>query len=652
MTSTTLKCKNNFTPAFSKIFKRRIVDMAVMLAVSVIIPVSAIIIAFTNYIAVNRFGEFNMNTEAIAITYIIAVINGFFALFTAPKLFSEIYKKQSCDLYFSMPIKREERFSAAYIYGFIVITASFLISSLLYNLAIPMLSNKNTEFFVEWDVYLKSAMPVFLAVIALYSIFILCAVTAGRKIQYFLLCFISVICTSTFTGGFTAIINSIWGMAIKPTILSAVNPIENIICNISENLENTILLAVISVIEATVSFVIALIVFRHRKAEVAEMTLAGKIIPYVFLAILTGAAFMYGYFNNSGLLTIILGTVLAALITMAFTGIFYKKAFTKQTGITAVCVCVICSLFVGAVCFPSHSSFVKKLPEAENVESVEIYDLTYNGDYSGFISAINNNIMLNYNLGSTLKITDEQSIKNAIALHQKMIDDKTIEEAEQSTNVSILNYLFGIYEDDFGASYDCKFVYKLKSGRKMTRTYSVPTKYVISEFAALVKKDEILSQICPFNIKKEDILFADYERYDYNAEGDYIDYAEASVNKTISADECRSLIDAYKNDMLQLPDIRFINNLNYPFYLNYIDEKATTQTENNITVYYFRDDVPEEIKQKISAMSPSEIKNLCNYYYDDTNELSELQEYNAVVFEVITIYYYHTQTNEYLNSVI
>ena len=651
MTSTTLKCKSNFAPAFSKTFKRRIIDMIAVFAAAIIIPIFALLVTFSDYITSNYHGKVDMTTESVTMVYVIAVICGFFALSAAPKMFSEIYKKQSCDLYFSTPIKREEHFCANFLYGFSVITASFLLTGLIFNVAVPLMSNKNVKFTIDWVTYLESVIPIFLAIISLFSIFILCAVTAGKRIHYILLCFISIICTSTLTGGFVATINSIWGMSVNSIIPSAFNPVENAFCSALNEFKYTVILSVISVIETAVMFIVGLIVFKRRKAEAAEVTLTGKIIPYVFLAILAGAAFMYGNFINGTIITILAGTVSAVLMSMAFSGIFYKKVFTKQTGITAVCVCVICSLFTGCVYAPSYSSFIKKLPEANEVESVEIYDLSYNSEFSGFISAINNNVLFNYDLGSDIKITSEKGIEDAIALHQKLIDDKTIEGSQQVNNISFLNYIFDDSYDIFGSTYDCKIVYNLKSGGKMTRTYSALTKYIIAEFAALMKNEEALNQTSPFNINKDHILFAEYERYDYNTEEDYIDYSNSSVSKTLNADEYNRFIDAYKADLLNLSDNKFIEYLNYPFYIDYYGPQDTALAPDiSITIYYLNDDIPDEIRQKVLGMSHAEIKNLYNNYYQYSE--NEIQEYNAINSDMINISVYHSQATEYLNSII
>lgn len=651
MTSTTLKYKSNFAPAFSKTFKRRLIDMIAMLASALFIPIFSLCVIFYDYIIRDYHGKVDMTNESLVMIYAIAVICGLFALSIAPKMFSEIYKKQSCDLYFSAPIKREEYFCANFLYGIAVITAGFLLTGLIFNIAVPLMSNKNAVFTINWSAYIKTAVPIFLAILSLFSIFMLCAVTAGKRIHYILLCAISIICTSTLTGGFVAMLNSIWGLSVNSVIPSAFNPVENAVCCAINDFRYTVILSVISVIETVAVFIFGLLVFKRRKAEVAEVTLTGKIVPYVFLAIFAGAAFMYGNFINGTIITIIAGSVLAVLMTMAFSGIFYKKVFTKQTGITAVCVCVICSLFAGCVYAPSYSSFVKKLPEASQVESVELYDLSYNSEFSGFISVINNNSIFNFDVGSDIKITSEQGIEKAIALHQKMIDDKTIAESPHFNNVSVLNYIFDGSYDSYGSTYDCKIVYNLKSGEKITRTYSALTKYLISEFADLMKEEETLRQIPPFSISKDQILFADYEQYDYNAEYDSFD-SLSTVSGTLNADEYGRLVDAYKADLLNLNAKDFIDDLNYPFYIDYYDAKDTELgPEISITVYYLSDDIPDEIREKVLAMSPAEINNLFNNYYYYEYEENEIQEYNAIQAEMIRISPYHTQANKYFNSI-
>ena len=136
MTSTASKPKNYTSLAFKRAFKGTLVNTVLALGASIV----SVIIAFSSTAADIALSGANYNHDSEYFTIeimppvvlVLALITGFFSLTTVPRMFRQIYKKQSCDSYFSVPIKREEYFVANYFYGFLVNIVCFILPLAVY----------------------------------------------------------------------------------------------------------------------------------------------------------------------------------------------------------------------------------------------------------------------------------------------------------------------------------------------------------------------------------------------------------------------------------------------------------------------------------------------------------------------------------------
>ncbi|MCM1115712.1 MAG: hypothetical protein NC397_09470 [Clostridium sp.] len=635
MTSTTLKPKSNLGTAFSKVFKQSLLNTLLALGASVFVAVLAIITTIDGYSSNGGTLEnkIDLTTEASVVICIISIIAGFFSLSIAPKMFKEIYKKQSCDFYFATPIKREEYFLANYLFGLLCNAVCFVVPGALYNTIMNLASNKNYIFTIDYAKYFSVVIPIFLAVIAIYSAFVMCAVISGRRIHYLLLSMICLFCTTTVTGGIIARINSIWGAFVDSLTLSGISPVENaLMCAFSYGDKDYALLWIISVIEIAGMFAAGFIAFKRRKAEVAEVALSGKVIPYILLAVLCAAAYMYSTFSN-GFMAILVGIILAVLMTMAFSGIFYKKVFTKQTGITAICVCVVCTVFTALVYFPMHNSYVKYAPEASEVKSVEISNTFYNGEFRGVISLLNN-FGFGYDLQDTVKIESEQGIANAIALHQKTFDDTVMDKSKQRNNMSVFDYIFDeSYIDE--NTFDYCITYHLENGRTVTRSYSVLSSCVKDEFINFAQSEEVLSQLEPFNIDSSMIAAVDGYRYDYEdvSTDDEEEYYEKDYPSPLKFEnfDYDKFKECYMKDMLSYSKSQFSENTgvlsyfvssyddyeNADIFSDYYDDSFDASLE--LRIYYILDTATEEEINEIKKLSDQEvIRKYEERFYNDT----------------------------------
>lgn len=611
MTSTASKPKNYTSLAFKRTFKSSLLNMILALGASGVVVFIAICSTMMqsvyNTAADTQTRVYYTIEVAVTVLIFLTLITGFFSLTIAPKMFKQIYKKQSCDSYFSVPIKREEYFIANYFYGAMVNVLCFVIPLAIYFAALEAITSKYSNNLIDYKIILPVFVALLLAVLAIYSAFVICAVISGKRIQYLVLSLICLICTSTTLVGIATKICSIWGFSGDLSVISALSPVENALASymdMENDGSNLAVLIIISLVEIIGMFFAGYIAFKNRKAETAEASLSGKVLPYVILAVLASAAFFFSAMGNS-VIDIIIGIVLAVLITMAFSGIFYKKVFTKETAITVACVCAICTALSISVMLPVFNSYVKYVPEADEVENVQISQVT-SGSYAGVAS------MLGYEMGysdygESVTLVQKENIENVIALHSKSVDDMVIKTARKNSNSSwlrIMLFLDSMYSYDYIADLQYKITYELTDGSTVERVYSVPINLVSKEYYDVIQTEEALWQSDPMNIKNNKFLAVECSKYN---EEDYTNDDIELVNFDIE-----KFNEALVKDYLAMDRIAFINEFETVIY--YQDAYVDYETLCDVNIYYANDDITDEELAKYKKMSNSQ---LLNALYED-----------------------------------
>ena len=672
MTSTALKSKGNFAPAFKKVFKQRAVNSIVLLIVTVLISVAGEIMTFYDnmpFYSVNGKEIIDITEDASMMMLAMAAVCGLFSLITAPEMFKEIYKKQSCDHFFATPIKREEHFCASFLYGVLANIAAFAVSAVVFILPMIMYQSQKGGFTVQ-ATFFKSFVPILLAVLAIYSAFVMCAVAAGKRFHYMLLSFICLFSTPVAFEGIISVINRIWGFYISPALFTAVSPAENAFCSLFT--EKPLGYCIISIVEIAGMFAAGLILFKRRKAEVAEVAVSGRVVPFIILAVMATAAYMYIGAGRIAVIGIICGVVFAVITAMIFTAILYKAPFTKKTGITTACVCVVCSLIMGIINFPSYSSYVKNVPDAEDVESVTLTDLYSDTALYDSVLWVGNIDYYEYEDGGKVEIKTPEAIAKAVEFHKSLVSDDTIKVSQQYLSLNPFNlfdYIFGTdYDYDYYGDYSCTIEYKLKSGKTLSRTYNaVNTKYLKDSFVELMKTEEMFSQIKPLNYSEDEILYIDIsgsydglsyagsDGFTFRAEGgdEYFNYITRELDKKYYP----KLVEAYKKDVLNSKSKeRFCDMLNTTagigFYIDYNSyDGYYSDNYIDISVYTISDSATKEQAERIKSMKPDEIKKLYlwDYDYDESDQPWDLID----VVNCDTICVYKTDTNaiDYLRSI-
>lgn len=645
MTSTASKPKNYTSLAFKRTFKGTLVNTVLALGASIV----SVIIAFSSTASDIALSGANYNHDSEYFTVeimppvvlVLALITGFFSLTTVPRMFRQIYKKQSCDSYFSVPIKREEYFVANYFYGFLVNIVCFILPLVVYLGAIQTMKSN----LIDLGYVLKFASVFMLAVLSMYSMFVVCAVISGKRIQYLILSLICLFCTSTMLTGIATKICSIWGFSGDLTLLNALSPIDNAIAGayFYEGVEadNVIPLIIISLVEIIGLFIAGYLAFKKRKAETAESSLSGKVIPYVILAILVGAAFFFSA-TGTGAVDIVVGIVLATLTAMAFGGIFYKKVFTKQTLITLVGVCAVFTTLSIAVTLPVFNGYVKYVPEAGEVDSVEFCSVSHSGSYTGFSELLGTNVGYT-DFGEEIIFVEQENIEKVIALHNKSIEDDAIKPTRKKNNRSwlrIMLFIDSLHGYNYIPDTSYRIKYNLADGSTVERVYSVSNNLVTKEYYDVFQNEEALWQLEPMKYDNEKFLGVECSVYNNGDE-----YLEESV-ELVNFD-----IEQYKKalvkDYLSMQRTTFISEFDsfesayYGMYYGMYYDYDEYYPVCNVDLYFANDDITDEELAEYKKMPTSR---LLNAIYEDYDK-----NYKAWYFSRDFSNDY-TNTVEYLNS--
>lgn len=645
MTSTASKPKNYTSLAFKRAFKGTLVNTVLALGASIV----SVIIAFSSTAADIALNGANYNHDSEYFTVeimppvvlVLALITGFFSLTTVPRMFRQIYKKQSCDSYFSVPIKREEYFVANYFYGFLVNIVCFILPLVVYLGAIQTMKSN----LIDLGYVLKFASVFMLAVLAMYSAFVVCAVISGKRIQYLILSLICLFCTSTMLTGIATKICSIWGFSGDLTLLNALSPIDNAIAGayFYEGVEadNVIPLIIISLVEIIGLFIAGYIAFKKRKAETAESSLSGKVIPYVILAILVGAAFFFSA-TGTGAVDIVVGIVLATLMAMAFGGIFYKKVFTKQTLITLIGVCTVFTTLSIVVTLPVFNGYVKYVPEAGEVDSVEFCSVAHSGSYTGFSELLGTNVGYT-DFGEEIIFVEQENIEKIIALHNKSIEDDAIKTTRKKNNRSwlrIMLFIDSLHGYNYISDTSYRIKYNLTDGSTVERVYSVSNNLVTKEYYDVFQNEEALWQLEPMKYDNE--KFLGVECSVYNSGDEYLEESVELVNFDIEQYK-----KALVKDYLSMQRTTFISEFDsfessyYGMYYGMYYDYDEYYPVCNIDLYFANDDITDEELAEYKKMPTSR---LLNAIYEDYDK-----NYKAWYFSRDFSNDY-TNTVEYLNS--
>lgn len=542
-------------------------------------------------------------------------------------LYRELYSRRASDFLLSMPVKREAFFNANALFCLINIVLSYVIS---FSVSVFLIKSNivyPAKFYI-FDVSLFASIlgMSFLSTVSVFLVFAVCAVISGRKWHYFALSFFAVFGVFAAASGLLDYIDTIWGFKLDYDYSFIVSPIALLQFSVNENLDNMAAIIIVFIVQIAVTYLAGVIAFKHRKAEVAETTVFGKVLPFAIITVfLMAEAFMSLNLANRLYIKLLAALIAMVLFVLIITALFYRKPFNKLTIaslITSVAVTAVVVLCVELA--PKSMGYVDYVPEAGEVESVTVEtgnhyrnvhridifdDFLYEsvGHGIGYYNASNNVFNLS---------TDEA--KAAVERFHKKIASNEAKDRFYDNKTYEYDAVTGI-----------RLKYKLKNGKTVVRTYSVNASFASREFAAILKTDECLEQIMPV-VLGNDILFATVDNCDF-----VYNYIQC-----LQLEDYEPLFECIKKDIKKREheyNLLIDNGFTAAYYEKW-DEDYGYYLENEdsvylVTFYRFSEFATEEEKEKLLKMIPNEMLSYNEKRMTESNYMldSLFDEYNLIV---------------------
>lgn len=573
-----------------------------------------------------------------AVAALLSVIGTVQMFFLSIKMFREIYSRRASDFFYAMPVTRLEYFSGNVIYGLVNIASvavSVIIATLVFAKT-PVLFD-TAHNFVELKPFFNVIISFIVCIVYEFSGFMLSAVLCGKIWQVMAMSVISLSSCSVLISGITAYMNSIYGFYSDTTRsqhgLGGIVTLFN-----GGNEAESWISAVLYIAAAVIVFIFGYLVFKNRKAEAAEQSLSGRIMPYIILFVVCAGTYIsFSTFDERLHFEILIGIAAVIITAAVFCAVFYKKVFTKGAAVAAAAVCIVMSAFLlGVDKLPEKTGYIDYVPEAEEVQSVKYEISGDNYQYAGngvtdFIDSLfySENYYEDDNIWN---ISSEEGKERITALHKKAVSEEVIKKYNNYYNYGDEEFGENQYEY-IDAWYSFKLTYTLKSGKTVIRCYAVDAEDIIEEYAAITQTDEVIDQRFPFEIDTQSVLFARLEENDTEAVDDFVyDELDEDAEKPDDygiyyKEDSYFTLDNYGDFFALLrQDIKARDAFNataqdLSYMLYYMNDKRY-ETQQSICVYYLSDDCPADEAERIKKMTPAQVE---KYLYMNNNSYVEEQ---------------------------
>ena len=639
MTSTnSLNNKSRFLPQLKAVIKRNILLCALFQGILALISLGAasavLSLAKLNLEGAVEGSAVDITSQLTVFITLVYFSLGILWLFVlVMNMYRELMSKRASVLYFSMPIKRETYFNTNMLFGVCNVVLSFVIVT-----GLALLRIKANSQFQEGLITLNIGKTIgstgvtAACLAAVFAYLAVCAVLSGRKWQFILLALITLNSVASGLSALLIYINSIWGFGMSTNYSWLIAPSGAVYSLLDGGIWKYLIAAAIQFI---IAYIVGIMIFKKRKAEIAEISISGKIVPLILIG-LCQLSFAFRALSISVKAYIgIPGAMIAVLVvTLVLGAVFYKKAFTKDTAKCLIGSVVITLVVVACVELIPKISYIEAVPQASEVESVTLDENagnSYINDQGAVIDLLNDFAFMSVDSVSyddvqpdkfTFK-SDEAKAK-VEALHKKIVEQSVID-----------NY--GSEDYDWYGYYSFSLEYKLKDGSTLKRVYSVATNDILLEFADLMHTREALEQTDFFGgLKEKNMAFICVNEYSDGSqayEDDFdSDYIEAAGSYAVLS-EYDTLRQNIIKDRLNETQTEFVESLSwqetdfsmatsvYKFFgelKSYSDfseeelEKYYNNEDNNgadyeLILYAFLPNISDETKKKMESMTPEEM---------------------------------------------
>lgn len=264
------------------------------------------------------------------------------------------------------------------------------------------------------------------------------------------------------------------------------------------------------VVMAIALYVVAYLVYRHRKIESCGDAAAFKIVRHILKYGITGIVMLMvsviSYAGRTSLLTTLILNLIIGMIAYFATEMVLSKSlkvFGKYKGFAVFCVVV--ALFVSFFAFTSVFGYETRVPDAEDVQEAAIYTYAQVTPY----------------------VADSEFIRNVTDIHKKFIAGKTVIDETFYSN----NYCVAV-----------NVSYKLKNGKELVRKYYATP----SEFRKIMNT---MYENDTYKWKMENLYYLNLEAV--NGVNLSVDFGNCGYVYTyyFSYEDAVRLMNAYKADI-------------------------------------------------------------------------------------------------------
>lgn len=389
-----------------------------------------------------------------------AIINLIYAIVCAIFLFGDLFKSRLCNALHAFPIRRESWFATHMLAGLLFFLVPNVILALIYTSLLGKL----------WFIGLLWLLATTVQFLFYFALAALCVMLTGSRfaatVVYLILNFLSVLC---YWFVYTYYAPMLTGLHIRDTLFLLFCPVaylsthelfafREVAVNVGidfywsyayEGLTNVWwYIAVIGGL-ALVMIALAVLLYRKRALECAGDFLAFRKPMPVFLvlfALTIGAVFqtIFGLMDSnviSMVIGLVVGCYAGQMLLRRTIRVFDKRSL------------LFCGSLVGALALTLLLTFIDPLgvtrwtPEPDEVDSIILSD-SYEYAYGDEL----------YSYANTITITDPEQIKTLISIHDQLIDEHEIPDAQ---------YLY-MYNSNI---HSVHLTYKMTDGRVVERRY-------------------------------------------------------------------------------------------------------------------------------------------------------------------------------------
>lgn len=578
MTSTILSNKN-FMPAFRFELKRIWFCFIVFPVLSVI----GLVAAFGMTVSDSYYAVSSVTAQATDITKKIAYNGGYFMIILMAvgcsiiisNIYSPFYSKRKTDFFQSLPVTRSTQYVAKTLALLSVTAASYAVAVIGVIALKPSIPAK-MNIYVDTVLVLKFMVVAFICSAALICIAQFCAITAGKRWQYWLLLIGVAVCVPIAVVELLSVPGHLLlGASFYASNLGGIISPAFIYMLAISSIFRLRYLILSGIIISVVSFAFGWRLLEKRKSECAEQSVSSQttVSLAVFGAMGCAASlvFILPFKQKQYIIMAVCAAIAAAVTAVICSLIYNRKEISKSLVVTAIVTILIFFTSI-AVCGSGGFGYTEYMPDTEEIASARIelgsqYEAVLKGDTPFTVPDMDSNdgCYEYYNFKNKNSFSQ-------IANFQK----ECIKRASNSSP----NNIYG----------QIRFIYKLKDGTEFRRIYEAPRSAAYSLNAVAEAKESK-----PFvNAGIDNVCAVSYQSNVYSASA----YSDV-------------LLDVDKYYPALVSDYMTLTRADF----QQCDNDVTDISTLNFTVFYVTKYASEEQRKAFSKMTFQQLQK----YYDENS---------------------------------